>query len=331
MDKIKIAVLAGGASREREVSLKSAEKIIDVIDKEKYEVFKYDPKDDLMKFFIDASTKKFDIVFPALHGKFGEDGKIQGMLDLINVPYLFSGVLSSAIAMNKNKAKILVKNIGVATAKDVVIHEDDKFDARDIIAALSMPVVIKPIKEGESLPHPVVVKPIEEGSSIGISIVRTVEDMNKAIESAFSHDSYVILEKFIKGREFTVPVIGNRIPETLPVIEVVPKSSDWFDFKAKYEDGGVDMICPANIDSSIDSSIQDAALKIYDELDCKDLARVDFILEADTNILYFLEINTIPGMTETSLTPTSAANAGIPFDKFINQLIEESLKHYKII
>lgn len=310
MEKIKIALLLGGVSGEREVSLKTGEKIFQALDKEKYEIEKYDPKADLKELIDDIIAEKIDLVFPALHGPFGEDGKLQGMLDMLGVPYVFSGCLSSALAMNKHKTKLIAKDAGVPTADCQIVSKDEKFDLEEI---------------GDKFSFPVVVKPIELGSSVGISIVKSKEELEKAIEEAFSYGSSVLLEKFIKGRELTVAVMGNNPPEALPVIEIKPKSSEWFDYKAKYEPGATEEICPAQIPDDIKMQVQNLAVKVYNAIGCKDLARADFIWDEKEKKLYFLEINTIPGMTATSLAPQAAKAAGMEFPQFLDNLVEMAL------
>ncbi|PLX22183.1 D-alanine--D-alanine ligase [Candidatus Parcubacteria bacterium] len=312
MEKIKLALLSGGSSQEREVSQRAGDVIFNALDKEKYEVFRYDPKEDLMKFFIDASTGKFDIVFPALYGTAGEDGSLQGMLDLLKVPYLFSGLLTSAIAMNKYSTKMIVKTLGISVAKDMVLKRGESVDVKKIISTLGLPLVVKPM---------------EQGSSIGVSIVHTKEELEDAIKNAHDHSLSALLESYIKGREFTVAVMGNKMPEALPVIEIIPKVSSWFDYKAKYEDGGADEICPAVVPDDLKNSLQQAAVDIFKILDCRDLARADFIVDSTTNLIHFIEMNTIPGMTKNSLLPKAAKESGIPFSELLERIITEAIKN----
>ena len=311
MQTLKIALLSGGISGERKVSLNTGEQIYKALNKNKYEVFRYDPKTDLKQFILDTLDKKFDLVFPALHGPFGEDGKIQGLFDMLNIPYLFSDCLSSAVAMNKNKTKILVKNRGVLTADDLLIGKEEKYDLDKIISKLSLPIVIKPS---------------ELGSSVGMSIAKTKENLKQGIKDAFKYGEEVLLEQFIEGRELTVGVMGNKEIKALPVIEIIPKVADWFDYKAKYEVGGSDEICPAQIPSKIKNKIQKISLEVYKIIGCKDLARVDFIWQKGSDNLYFLEINTIPGMTATSLVPQAAKAAGLEFKDFLDKLISFNTK-----
>jgi len=306
MDKLKIALLRGGVSGEREVSLNTGMMIYEALNKEKYEVFLYDPRDDLEKFYIDAINKKFDLVFPALHGPFGEDGKLQGMLDMINMPYLFSGCLASALAMNKYKAKVIVEKSGINILRDKVINKNKNLNIEEITKEFSFPIVIKPI---------------ELGSSVGISIAKSERQLKSGIKTAFEHDTGVLIEKYIKGRELTVAVMGNNPPIPLPVIEIKPKTSTWFDYAAKYEPGACDEICPAEILNEERNQVQNLATKAYNAIGCKDLARVDFIWNENKSKFYFLEINTIPGMTATSLAPQAAKAAGMEFSDFLDKLI----------
>ncbi len=310
MEKIKIALLSGGMSQEKEVSKKTGDVIFEALDKEKYEVFRYDPNEDLMKIFIDASTNKFDIVFPALHGTFGEDGSLQGMFDLLKVPYVFSGLLTSAISMNKYTAKLIAKSIGINVANDMIVKRGEKISTREIISVLSLPIVVKPMRQG---------------SSIGVSMVHTKEELEDAIAKALEHDNEALLESCVKGREFTVAIIGNDVPDALPVIEIIPKISTWFDYNSKYEDGGADEICPAVIPDELKNSLQNAALDIYKKLGCRDLGRADFIVDSSTEIVYFIEMNTIPGMTPNSLVPKAAKEAGISLPTLLNRIIEDAI------
>ena len=311
MPKIKIALLSGGWAGEREISLKTGEQIYKALDKKKYQVSRYDPKNDLGKFFSDALKKKFDLIFPALHGPFGEDGKLQGLLDVLGIPYLFSGCLSSALAMNKYKTKVIIGKEGLIMAPDILIRKNEKYNLNKIIKKLSLPIVVKPS---------------ELGSSVGMSIAKTKKELEPGIKTAFRYDREVLLEKFIKGRELTVPVMGNNPAKALPVIEIIPRVSTWFDYKAKYEVGGSDEICPAKIPGKIKNKIQKQALAAYKAIGCKDLARVDFIWQKGSDKLYFLEINMIPGMTATSLVPKSAKAAGLTFSQFLDKLISQAIK-----
>jgi len=176
---------------------------------------------------------------------------------------------------------------------------------------------------------PVVVKPIELGSSVGISVSKTEEELKNAISKALEYNEEVLLEQFIEGRELTVAVFGNKSPKALPVIEIIPKVSTFFDYKAKYQTGGSEEVCPAQVPEDIRKKVQKYAVKIFKVLSCRDLARADFILSKNDGKLYFLEINTIPGMTATSLAPQAAKAAGMEFSEFLDKLISEAMKRKK--
>jgi D-alanine-D-alanine ligase len=214
--------------------------------------------------------------------------------------------------MNKEKANIIAKNAGVLVADNIILREKVAYNLDEIINKLSLPMVIKPL---------------ELGSSVGISISKNKEDLEKGIIEAFRYGTKVLIEKYIKGRELTVTIMGSSDnPLALPVIEIVPKISDWFDYKAKYEKGGSEEICPANIPEEIKEKVQKLAKKVYIAIGCKDLARADFIWDEKTDNLYFIDLNTIPGMTATSLAPQAAKAAGMKFSEFLDKLIEYNIK-----
>ncbi|RMD58962.1 D-alanine--D-alanine ligase [Candidatus Parcubacteria bacterium] len=315
MSKIKIAVICGGISPERDISLKGAQNVISALEAKGYETLRYDAKDDLVKFFIDASTKKFDLVFPVLHGPYGEDGKLQGMLDMIGMPYVFSGTLASALANDKYKTKAIVRGLEINTPKDILLHRNAKFEFKDIVTFLALPAIVKPLNLG---------------SSLGISVIHTQEDLQPAFKAAWHYGDYVLIEEYIRGRELTVLVVGNKPPEAFPVVEIIPKKAQWYDFKSKYDPDGCEKICPAPLDDAIRDELQKKAVRIYKELGCKDLARIDFILSQEFNIPYFLDLNTIPGLSDTSLAPMAAKAEGINFNDLIERLVKGAMKHYHL-
>jgi len=315
MSKLKIALLSGGDSSEREISLETGEAIAQAISLDEYEVFRYDPKTDLAKIFIDGTTKKFDLVFLALHGENGEDGRLQGMFDLMKIPYVFSGAEASAISFNKELSKIVAKQNQINVAASVSIKKGTSVDFREVYSILSLPMVVKPTKSG---------------SSLGISIVHRKEDFDKAVQGAFEFGDRILIEEYIRGRELTVPVLGNKTPEALPVIEIIPKESEWFDYDSKYDASKSDKVCPALIPQEIREKAQDLAVKLYKEIDCSDFARIDFIWNTETNLLYFLEVNTIPGMTKNSLGPKSAKVYGLSFEELVSRLINEAKGRFKV-
>ncbi len=357
MPKINLAVIFGGKSGEHEVSLNSAKQIIEALNKEKYNIipiaitkkgkwlignkgneylklYAGKTKEDGISIkqsqglvsinnneksltnFIEGDTedRKIDLALPILHGPYGEDGKLQGMLDMLGVPYVFSGTLASALSMNKDKTKIIAQNTGLNVIPDIILSKGEDYNIKKIINKLSLPIVIKPM---------------ELGSSVGMSIAKNEKELEQGIEQAFKHDIEIMLEKFIKGRELTVGVMSDKMDAyPLPVIEIIPKVSDWFDYKAKYEKGGSDEICPANIPDNIRNEIQKMALNIFQAIKCRGVARADFIWSRQDNKLYFLEINTIPGMTATSLVPQAAKTAGMEFGEFLDKLIQGALDHF---
>ncbi|MFH0955851.1 MAG: D-alanine--D-alanine ligase [Candidatus Falkowbacteria bacterium] len=313
-NKIKIALLTGGNSNERKISLKSGKKIINAINSKKYQVSVFDLKTDLKKFLSLALAKKFDLIFPALHGAYGEDGKLQGMLEMLGLPYVFSNTTASAIAIDKYYTKLIAKNAGLTLAKDIILFKNRPLPIDEIIKKMGLPLIIKPISTG---------------SSIGISIASNKKQVASGLANAFKHDKKIIIEEFIKGREFAAAIFGNHPPKVLPIVEIIPKISSWFDYKAKYKKEGSQEICPANIPSYVKRKIQNDSLKIFQALGCKDLARADFIWNEQNNKIYFLEINTIPGMTTESLVPKSAEAAGMNLQCFIENLIEQSLREDK--
>jgi len=355
--KINLAVIFGSQSGEHEVSLSSAKSVIEALNKEKYNIIPIaitkkgnwligdkgeeyrklheaacgkenaisiedsqslvtikDNEKDLSKYAEgDTGSRKIDLVLPILHGPYGEDGRIQGMLDMLGVPYVFSGVLAQAIAMNKTRANIIARAAGVPVPSNIIIGKGENYDLDSIISKLQLPLVVKPV---------------ELGSSVGITMAKTKDQLEEGIGIAFKHDKEIMLEQHIKGRELTVAVIGSKEnPEALPVIEIIPKISSWFDYKAKYEVGGSEEICPANIPNKTRDKAQDLAVKVFKAIGCKDLARVDFIWSENDNKLYFIDLNTIPGMTATSLVPQAAKVAGMEFSEFLDKLINGAVKN----
>jgi D-alanine-D-alanine ligase len=308
MKKLTVALLSGGISSEREVSLNSGNQVYEALDKEKYDVRRYDPKTDLPRLVADAS--KIDVALIILHGPYGEDGTIQGMLDLLDIPYQGSGVMGSAVAMNKLVSKQLYEKAGLPTPPYLSLKPQDSVIPDDIAARMGMPVVIKPV---------------QCGSSVGMSIVRKVDDLKTAIEKAFAYDSEVMVEAYIDGIEVTGGIIGNNAPEALPLIEIIPdKSHEFFDYEAKYTPGATQEICPARIDDQLTSKAQSYAVMAHEALGCRGYSRTDMILKGRD--LFVLETNTIPGMTATSLFPQAAAAASLPFGQLMDRLIELSLE-----
>ncbi len=311
MKKIRLALLSGGISSERQVSLNSGKKVLEALDKGKYDITLYDPKTDLKQLVIDAD--KIDAALIILHGPFGEDGTVQGLLDLLDIPYQGTGVLGSAIAMHKLAAKRLYEGAGIPTPA---------------YRSFSMTDTIDPIKIVETLHLPLVVKPACAGSSVGMTIVKGAEELQDAIKLAFQHDDILIIEKYIKGIELTCGVLGNEELEALPVIEIIPgKGHEFFDYHAKYTAGATREICPARIDETITKKVKKLAVKAHQALFLKGYSRTDMILENQN--LSVLETNTIPGMTATSLFPQSAQVAGYSFTRLLDKLILLSINEHE--
>lgn len=310
MAKIRLALIAGGTSDEREVSLRGAAGVAQALDGGKYEIVRYDPATDLAKIAQDAGAGQIDVAFLLLHGVHGEDGTIQGFLDLLGIPYQGSGVLGSALAMDKNLAKTMYQLGGLPVAPWVMVVPEDLADTRRIEQSLRLPCVVKPVRQG---------------SSIGMSIVRQWDQLPAALRLALRHDDDVMVEEFIEGRELTVGVIGNAELTPLPLIEIIPDSRfDFFDYEAKYQAGATQEICPAPVSEPVRQKAQEYAMAAHRSLHLCGYSRTDMILAGEE--LYLLETNTIPGMTPTSLLPQAAAAAGLPFSALLDRLIALALE-----
>lgn len=290
------------------MSLNSGSQVYEALDKEKYEILRYDPQTDLSRLVADAH--RIDAALIILHGAFGEDGTVQGLLDLLKIPYQGSGVLGSAVAMNKLAAKRLYAQAGLPIPGYTVARRDARLDVEGIVRHLGTPLVIKPVVGG---------------SSVGITIVRRPEDLQAAAEAAYEHDPSVLIEAYIEGTEITGGVIGNDGLQALPIIEIVPNPShEFFDYTAKYTPGVTEEICPARIDAELTAAAQRLAIEAHRALFCRGYSRTDMILRGRE--IFILETNTIPGMTATSLLPQAARSAGISFSQLLDQLITLSLE-----
>lgn len=308
MEKLRIALLAGGWSGEREISLKSGEAVYKALDKSKYVVGRYDPRDDLATLI--QERKSVDLAFILLHGKFGEDGCMQGFLELLGIPFIGSGVLASAMALDKKVAKERFRGAGLDVAEDVMLVRGEPFSVEAIV---------------ETLGPSTVVKPVAEGSSLGIAICHTRQSLLQGIEEAFQYDREVMVERYVKGREITCCVLGNRTTEALPLIEILPNPEyAFFDYKAKYTPGATKEVCPAPLSETETLKAQACARKAHEALKCRVWSRTDMML--DNEKIYVLETNTIPGMTETSLVPLAAKAAGLSLTKLLDRLIDLSLE-----
>jgi D-alanine-D-alanine ligase len=304
MKKLNLALLSGGISSEREVSLHSGDQVFEALDKDKYDIQRYDPKTDLPRLMNDAA--KIDFALIILHGPWGEDGTVQGLLDLLRIPYQGSGVLGSSLAMNKAATKLMYEKAGIPAPPYAIYHREDTVDIDACAAQLGLPLVVKPVVGG---------------SSVGMSIVRSASDLPAAADKAFEWDSSIMIESYIDGVELTGGVIGNRELEAFPIIEIVPdKEHDFFDYEAKYTAGVTEEICPARIDEELTLQAQSLAKKSHQALFCRGYSRTDLILKGRE--MFVLETNTIPGMTATSLLPQAAQAAGCSFSELLDRLIE---------
>ncbi len=306
--KLTIALLSGGVSSEREVSLNSGNQVYEALNKEKYDILRYDPQTDLLRLVSDAP--RIDAALVILHGPFGEDGTVQGLLDLLGIPYQGSGVLGSAAAMNKLAAKRLYEQAGLPIPDYLVVHRGEGIDPDAVVKRLGLPLVIKPVVGG---------------SSVGITIVRRPETLRGAVEAGWEHDPAVLIETYIQGMEITGGVIGNDTLEALPLIEIIPdRNREFFDYTAKYTAGVTEEICPARIDPELTAKAQHLALEAHRTLFCRGYSRSDMMVCGREILL--LETNTIPGMTATSLLPRAARTAGLSFSRLLDRLIELSLE-----
>ena len=300
---MKVGIIMGGISSEREISLDSGESILQNIDTNKYDVVKIviDKKDDIIN---KVKKENIDFALLALHGQFGEDGTVQSVLQSLGIPYSGCGPLSSATCMDKDMTKNLLKAAGIRTAPWINLRDVSELNFDKI----------------EELGYPVVIKPTHGGSSVATFIIKDKSEVLNAVNEGFKWDSEVMIEKFIKGEEITCPIFNN---EMYPVLAIKPKS-EFFDFESKYNDGGADEFI-VTLDKKLHKEVEEMALLTYRVLKCSVYARVDMIVTEDS-IPYVLEVNTLPGMTKNSLFPKSAAGINISYSQLIDNIIEESLK-----
>jgi len=342
MKKINVAIICGGPSNEREVSLKTGNQILknlpskykphlieitkngewllksaNQLEPEKALII---PQSQNRQIINKKILQNFDVVFIAMHGKFGEDGKIQTILELLNIPYTGSGPLASALGMNKLKTIELVRSYGIKTPKFLALFKKTrKIELKNIIKNIN-----------EKLSWPVVIKPNESGSSIGITIAKNEKEFKQGLNKAFLEDNIVLIEEYISGKEITCGVLGNSGKTNLlalPPVLIIPPSGKFFDYEAKYFSPKTQEICPAPINLKLTKKVRELSKKIHFILGCDGLTRSDFILSK--NEFYFLEINTIPGLTEASLCPKEAKAAGISFKKFLDKQIQLALLKFK--
>lgn len=307
-ESCKVALIAGGTSGERPISLASKDGALAALQQAGYQVEWLDPakKEDLMRLIQDD----FDVAFLALHGKGGEDGTIQGFLEMIGLPYTGSGVFSSALSIDKQKAKTFYRAHGIKTPASAYVRRGEPFDAERIMQELGQKCVVKAATEG---------------SSLGIYIVEGAEAVRRAINDALALDTAALIEQYIAGTELTVVVLGAEgNAEALPIIEIIPQAES-YDFDSKYAPGGSEHICPARLSDEDTAHIMATAVAAHNALCCHGVSRTDFILDANGDA-WVLETNTLPGMTATSLLPDAAKAAGISFPELCTKLVQSAFE-----
>ncbi len=340
--KLNIVVLMGGPSSEHDISLKTGAKVVEALDKDKYNVKPVTITRDgqwllpetgltLIEDETDAPTPvkqtspvkrisrtDVDAVFVALHGPYGEDGKVQALLELMDIPYTGSGVCASALAMHKLRCKQLVAYHGIRVPCDIVVEQRDwESNCENVVERVK-----------REIGFPCVVKPIEQGSSVGMGIPQDEDELRRLVPSAFCYEGRVMVEEFVKGRELTCSVLGGfpgEEPFALPVTEIIPVTSTFFDYEAKYTPGASREITPAALDPDTTARVQKTAVNVHKIVGAGSMSRTDMILSENDNEPYFLEINTIPGMTETSLLPQAAAAAGIAFPELVDRIVQVAM------
>ena len=299
----KVAVLLGGKSGEREVSLKSGSAVLAALQAQGINAEAFDPATRPLH-----DLEQYDAAFISLHGRFGEDGTIQGALELFGIPYTGSGVMASAIGMDKWRTKLLWQSAGVKTPAFEVVKADSDFAAIE-----------------KKLGLPLFVKPANEGSSIGISKVKTAGDLKPAYELAAKSDPLVIAEQFVGGGEYTVGILGNQV---LPIVRIVP-ANEFYDFEAKYLRDDTQYLCPCGLSAEQEAKIQAEALQAFRAIGGAGWGRVDFLMDEAGNH-YFLEVNTSPGMTDHSLVPMAAKAAGISFGELVKRILTLALEQHGV-
>jgi D-alanine-D-alanine ligase len=305
---VKVAVLKGGRSLERGVSLRSAARVEDALGRLGHEVVPLEADGDLVKRLAAARP---DVAFVAMHGPGGEDGTAQELLEILGIPFTGPGVAACARCIDKVLAKHELRAAGLPTPDWLAFNETAfrELGAADALGGLE-----------QRLGFPLVVKPSRGGSSLGVKFAESRDDVPGALVSAFSYDERVLLERFVDGRELAVSLLGG---EPLPIVEAIPHSGDGYDFEARYEIGRTSFVCPAQLGEADAAAVTEAALGAYETLGCSGFARVDLILGAEGPQV--LEVNAIPGLTDTSLLPQAAEAAGVPFERLIEEILDLAL------
>jgi D-alanine-D-alanine ligase len=316
----RVAVLRGGASLERNVSLRSGAHVQEALRRLGYETVALDPGPDFVK---QLSDERPDVAFVALHGGEGEDGTVQELLEALAIPYTGSGPSACMRCADKVLAKFLMREAGIPTPEFRVLREAS-------VKALGAGAAVGPI--GGALGFPVVVKPAGQGSALGVKFAHSAEELPAAMVGAFSYDRKILIERYVKGRDLAVSVLDPMDgsppahgPLALPVVEAIPREEDFYNYESRYEIGMTTFVCPAQLDTETTARAQQLALETYRLLGCHGVARVDLMLDEQSGELSVLETNSIPGMTETSLLPQAADAAGIGFDELVGRILASAL------
>ncbi len=307
---MRVVVLKGGRSLERQVSLRSAGRVQDALERLGHQVVPVDVGSDLVNRLVEAAP---DVAFISVHGRDGEDGTLQELLEVMGIPYTGSGVSACMRAADKVLAKHAMRDGGIPTP-DFYSFSETAF--QDLGAAEALPAI------EDRLRFPIVVKPATQGSALGIKFARTPSDVPQALIAAFSYDRKVLLERYVPGRDLAVSIIHDGAgPRPLPIVEAIPQQEDFYDFESRYEIGRTKFLCPAELDDQIAERTSALALAVYELVGCRGFARVDLMLDSETNELQVLELDPVPGLTETSLLPQAADAAGIGIDDLIARIL----------
>lgn len=305
---MKIAVLMGGRSLEREISLKSGRRVYEALKEKGHEAVPFDVDEQVVNKLVKLGP---DLVYIALHGKYGEDGTIQELLEILQIPYTGPGVYANIVSFDKVISKEIFKLQSIPTPEFYALSTGS-FKEMGASSALGKTV--------KSLGLPIVVKPSSQGSALGISYAKKETELSQSLIRALSYGDKVLLEKHISGTELAVSILGNNPPKPLPVVEIVT-NKEYFDFEARYTMGASEYFVPARLSAKMTKKVQDTALAVHEALHCRDVSRVDIILD-EKGVPYVLELNTSPGMTETSLLPMAAKESGIGFPELVDGLVK---------
>ena len=298
-------MLRGGRSSEHEISLESARSVIDGLDPDRYEVVPIDIPREGPWLLDPAEAARLDVVFPVLHGPFGEDGSVQGLLELADVAYVGAGVAASALAMDKDLFKAVMRDKGIPVARSLTLRDGEAAE--------------------NPFGFPCVVKPARLGSSVGISMVGSEDELPAALELAFAHDEKILLEELLDGVEVECSVLGNADPIASVPGEIVPLASDWYDYEAKYAAGGMELVVPPRVSAEATARVQELAVAAFVASDCEGMARVDCFVRPDGQVVVN-ELNTIPGFTTTSVYAKLFGASGISYPELLDRLVELALE-----